>query len=113
MELKELNTQVSELEISKLLNVEGMPQDGKDIIRKMAFELGKLRTAEKAQMEIQSDNSGKRLLMMFIRDSYATRTGKPTKKTAIALMRYVASDADLQKLINMSDYKAVLNHEAI
>ena len=56
------------------------------------------------------NEEGQKLLLMFIRDSYATSTGKPTKKTAIALMKYVASDPELQRLVNIGDHKAVLNH---
>lgn len=50
--------------------------------------------------------------MMFVKDGYKSQTGKVSKKTAIELMKYVASDAELQKLVNNSDWKGVLNHTA-
>ena len=39
----DLRKPVSSLEVANLLNVEGMPKAGKDIIRRMAFELELLR----------------------------------------------------------------------
>jgi len=51
-----------------------------------------------------------KLLMMFIKDSYKSVNGKPTKKTAIALMKFVASDTELQGLINNGDHAAILKH---
>ena len=53
------------------------------------------------------------LLMMFIKDSYKSATGKPSKKTAIALMKYVASDNELQELVNNGDHKAILDYKPI
>ena len=55
-----------------------------------------------------SDEANK-LLMMFIKDSYKSANGKPTKKTAIALMRFVASNPELQGLVNDGDHAAILN----
>jgi len=54
---------------------------------------------------------GEKLLMMFIRDSYSG-SGRPTKKTAIATMKYVESNAELKRLVNIGDYKALLNYRA-
>jgi len=56
--------------------------------------------------------SAEALLMMFVRDGYATSTGKPTKKTGIALMKYVAADPELQRLVNIGDYQAILKYRA-
>ena len=64
-------------------------------------------------LQPQPDNSTQELLMMFIKDSYASATGKPSKKTAIAMMRYVEADEVLQGRINNSDYKAILNHKPL
>ena len=50
-----------------------------------------------------------KLLMMFIRDSYKTATGKPSKKTAIALMKFVASQKGLQEVINGGDNAEIAN----
>ena len=50
-----------------------------------------------------------KLLMMFIRDSYKTATGKPSKKTAIALMKFVASQEGLQEVINGGDNAEIAN----
>ena len=50
-----------------------------------------------------------KLLMMFIKDSYKTATGKPSKKTAIALMKFVASEKGLQEVINGGDSAEILN----
>lgn len=52
-----------------------------------------------------------KLLMMFIKDSYKSVGGKPTKKTAIAVMKFVASDQKLQNLINNGDHAAILNYK--
>jgi len=46
------------------------------------------------------------LLMLFIADSYSS-TGRPTKKTARALMRYVADRPQLQQLVNSGDKKEI------
>lgn len=54
-----------------------------------------------------------KLLMMFVKDSYKSATGKPSKQTAIALMKYVASDPELQRLINIGDHNGILKHKAI
>jgi len=51
------------------------------------------------------------LLMMFIKDSY-NGTGKPTKKTAMALMKFVGSDKELQSAVGSGDNKAILNHKS-
>ncbi len=56
------------------------------------------------------NNEANRLLMMFIVDGYKSRTGKISKKTALAMMQYVRSDKELQGLICSSDYKKVLDH---
>lgn len=52
-----------------------------------------------------------KLLMMFIKDSYKSPTGKPSKKTALALMKFVGSDQKLQELVNNGEYEAILNYE--
>ena len=51
-----------------------------------------------------------KLLMMFVKDSYKSPTGKVSKQTAIALMKYIAGDYKLEKLVNAGDYKAILKH---
>jgi len=50
-----------------------------------------------------------KLLMMFIKDSYKQANGKPTKKTAIALMKFVASEPGLQELVNNGSHAEILN----
>lgn len=57
------------------------------------------------------NDDANKLLMMFIKDSYKSVNGKPTKKTAIALMKFVASDSKLQGLVNNDDHAAILNHK--
>ena len=52
-----------------------------------------------------------KLLMMFIKDTYKSASGKPSKKTAIALMKFVASEPELQALVNNGDYDGVLNYK--
>ena len=59
------------------------------------------------------DSNTQGLLMMFIKDSYASPTGKPSKKTAVAIMKYVAADEELQGRVNNSDYKAILSHKPL
>jgi len=56
-------------------------------------------------------NEANELLMMFIVDGYKTTHGKITRKTALAMMKYVASDEKLTNLVCNSDYKAILKHE--
>ena len=50
-----------------------------------------------------------KLLMMFIKDGYSS-TGKITKKTALAMMRSVGSDSELQSLVNNGDNSGILKH---
>jgi len=50
------------------------------------------------------------LLMMFIKDGYKNFTGKIGKKTAMAMMNYVNKDAKLQRIVNNSDYSALLKY---
>lgn len=52
-----------------------------------------------------------KLLMMFVKDGYSA-SGKISKKTAMAMMRFVGADKKLQSHINSSDWKSVLNHDA-
>jgi hypothetical protein len=52
-----------------------------------------------------------RLLMMFVKDSYNSANGKPTKKTAIALMKFVANSPSLQCLVNNGNHAAILNYK--
>ena len=49
-----------------------------------------------------------KLLMMLINDAYKSTGG--SKKTAIAMMRYVEKDPELQKVINSGDTKKILNY---
>lgn len=51
MEPSLLAAPVSEVEISELLNIEGMPKTGKDIVRRMAFELENIRAEIKRLKE--------------------------------------------------------------
>ena len=48
------------------------------------------------------------LLMMFIKDAYKSSTGKPSKKTVIAMMKFVAEQPDLQQIINNGDCAEIL-----
>ncbi len=50
-----------------------------------------------------------KLLMMFIKDTYKTASGKPSKKTAMALINFVASEKGLQEVINGGDNAEILN----
>ena len=61
---------------------------------------------------VEMNEEASKLLMMFIVDGYKSQTGKISKKTAMAMMKYVASDGELFDLIGSSDYKAVLSHKA-
>ena len=56
------------------------------------------------------EGEANKLLMMFIKDGYSA-SGKITKKTAIAMMRYVATDKKLQQLVNECDNTGILNHQ--
>jgi len=56
---------------------------------------------------------GNALLMMFVVDTYKSPTGKVSKKTALAMMKYVCSDNELHKLVLGSDYKGILKHKSI
>ena len=51
-----------------------------------------------------------KLLMMFVVDGYRSQTGKISKKTAIAMMKYVSADKELSKLVSNSNYSDVLKH---
>lgn len=59
--------------------------------------------------KIKNAEEAEKLLMMFIADSYSN-TGRPTKKTAIATMRYVAKRPSLQSLVNAGDRKNILKY---
>lgn len=52
------------------------------------------------------------LLMMFIKDAYSAPSGNPSKKTVLAVIKYVGKDEDLQQKISSSDWDGVLNHSA-
>ena len=52
-----------------------------------------------------------KLLMMFVRDGYANASGKPRKKTALALMKFVSQDKKLEQLISNSDWAKVESYE--
>ena len=62
--------------------------------------------------KITNAEETEKLLMMFIADSYSN-TGKPTKKTALALMQYVAKRPSLQKIVNGGDRKTILKYRNI
>ena len=53
-----------------------------------------------------------KLLMMFIKDAYASPSGKICKETGLALMKYVASDPELQRLVNSGDTQEILKYRA-
>ncbi len=52
-----------------------------------------------------------KLLMMFIVDGYESYTGKISKKTARAMMKYVSKDKTLQGLVNRGDPSLILKHK--
>ena len=56
------------------------------------------------------NEEAKKLLLMFITDGYKSQTGKISKKTAIAMMKYVSSDDDLQMMVNNSDWAGIRKH---
>ncbi|AUR84294.1 hypothetical protein NVP1052A_65 [Vibrio phage 1.052.A._10N.286.46.C3] len=51
------------------------------------------------------------LLMMFINDLYKSQTGRVSKKTAMAAMKFVNGDPELQRKVNIGDRKSILNHD--
>lgn len=51
-----------------------------------------------------------KLLMMFINDTYRSHTGKISKRTALATMRFVENEKGLQHKVNIGDEKAILSH---
>lgn len=53
-----------------------------------------------------------KLLMMFIKDAYTSPSGRPCKATGLALMKYVASDQELQNIVNSGDAQAILKYRA-
>lgn len=55
-------------------------------------------------MSVTSDQ----LLMSFIKDGYTTQKGM-TKKTALKMMNYVAENEEMQRLVNIGDWKSVAN----
>lgn len=57
------------------------------------------------------NTEAEKLLMMFVKDGYKSQTGKVSKKTAIAMMKFVANNHELRDLVNSSDWKGVLNHK--
>lgn len=57
-----------------------------------------------------SNTESNKLLMMFIADAFSS-SGTISKKTAIAMMTYVASDRELQNLINYSDANKIRKHQ--
>lgn len=57
-------------------------------------------------MEITAE----RLLMMFIYDAYNMRDGKPSKRTAIAMMKYVAQDRELSRKITNGSKPEIITH---
>lgn len=56
------------------------------------------------------NKDAEKLLMMFIDDMYKP-SGKVSKKTAIAGMKFVAKHPDLQCAVNNSDHKAIRDYK--
>lgn len=56
------------------------------------------------------DEQANKLLMMFINDGYSS-SGKISKKTAIAMMKFVESTKGLQVLVNNGDTKSILQFD--
>lgn len=56
------------------------------------------------------DEQANKLLMMFINDGYSS-SGKISKKTAIAMMKFVESTKGLQFLVNNGDTKSILQFD--
>lgn len=52
------------------------------------------------------------LLMMFIKVGYS-QTGKVNKSTALAMMRYVNNDSELQNKVNQGNNAAILKHKPV
>tara|TARA_R110002051_G_scaffold114707_1_gene187629 strand:+ start:38 stop:235 length:198 start_codon:yes stop_codon:yes gene_type:complete len=50
------------------------------------------------------------LLNMFIRDAFSS-SGKIRKKTALEMMKYVASQPKLQSLINAGNDSEIINYK--
>lgn len=59
---------------------------------------------------MQTQEEVEKLLMMFIKDGYSF-SGKISKKTAIAMMKFVEKDSDLQRYVINGDNKSLLNHK--
>jgi len=55
------------------------------------------------------NEEAQKLLMMFIRDGYSA-SGNISKPTALAMMKFVRADKELQRLVNMGDWKSVKNY---
>ena len=53
------------------------------------------------------DDEAQKLLMMFVKDGYKGG-GKTCKATAIAMMKFVAANKELQRLVCNSDYSGIL-----
>lgn len=49
-----------------------------------------------------------KLLMMFINDAYSA-SGKITRKTTINMIRFIGSEPELQKVVNIGDTNSILN----
>ena len=48
---------------------------------------------------------------MFIKDLYKSQTGKVSKATARAAMKYVSKDKKLNEIVCHGDYKALLKYK--
>lgn len=58
---------------------------------------------------MKMNEQAQELLMMFVRDGYS-QSGNISRKTAIKMMRFVASKNDLQSHITNGDNEAILNY---
>ena len=67
---------------------------------------------EEAEAERDALQESEKLLMNFINDAYKSATGKPSKTTAIEMMRYVAKRPKLQQLINNCDSKEIKKYRS-
>lgn len=72
--------------------------------------MGLLKTS--GVKEMKSVATTEELLMMFIKDGYSA-SGKVSKSTATAMMRYVANDGRLQGVINNGDGKDILSYRKL
>ncbi len=76
------------------------------------FRLGMAYQKNLLEAERDALRESEKLLMKFINDGYKSATGKPSKKTAIEMMRYVAKRPKLQQLINNCDSKEIKKYRS-